>query len=103
MDGVKSEPRLGRDWGEEDEQTYVNECCSPVNRTEVTLDGRGGGDPILPGEVLLFWPVSKGHETEPRREEALIGKKTEDGRSACSTEDSGPETPGDSVEGKTPA
>jgi|APFre7841882724_1041349.scaffolds.fasta_scaffold20264_3 hypothetical protein len=48
MDGVKSEPRLGQDWGEEDEQACVNECCSPVNRTEVTLDGRGGGDPILP-------------------------------------------------------
>jgi hypothetical protein len=73
------------------------------DRGDVGRERGRGGDPILPGEVLLFWPGSKGHETEPRREEALIGKKTEDGRSACSTEDSGPETPGDSVEGKTPA
>ena len=37
----------------------------------------------------------------PERGETLIGEGTEDGRSACSTEDSGPEKPGNSAEEKT--
>lgn len=37
----------------------------------------------------------------PERGETLIGEGTEDGRSACSTEDSGPEKPGNRVEEKT--
>ena len=37
----------------------------------------------------------------PEKGETLIGEGTEDGRSACSTEDSGPEKPGNSVEEKT--
>ena len=37
----------------------------------------------------------------PERGETLIGEGTEDGRSAYSTEDSGPEKPGNRVEEKT--
>jgi len=43
----------------------------------------------------------KGPENGPERGEPLIGEGTEDGRSAYSTEDSGPEKPGNSVEEKT--
>ena len=69
------------------------------------LDEIGGGGAILPGEILLFWPRSfPGGAIKPNREgrETLIGKGTEEGRSACSTEDSGPEKPGNRVEEKTP-
>jgi hypothetical protein len=37
----------------------------------------------------------------PERGETLIGEGTEDGRSACSTKDSGPGKPGNRVEEKT--
>ena len=74
-----------------------------MNRTEVKLDGIWGGGAILPGEVLLFWlrEFPGGVIKRTREGETLIGEGTEDGRSACSTEDSGPEKPGNSVEEKT--
>ena len=68
------------------------------------MDEIWGGGAILPGEILLFWPRSfPGGAIKPNREgrETLIGKGTEEGRSACSTEDSGPEKPGNRVEEKT--
>jgi hypothetical protein len=43
----------------------------------------------------------RGYKTGPRGEETLIGKGAEGGRSACSTEDSGPEKPGNRAEEKT--
>jgi hypothetical protein len=50
-------------------------------------------------------PGSKGFREEstngPVEGETLSGKGTEDSRSACSTEDSGPEKPGNRVEEKT--
>ena len=74
-----------------------------MNRTEVKQDGIWGGGAILPGEVLLFWlRLFPGGVIKRTREgETLIGKGAEDDRSACSTEDSGPEKPGNRAEEKT--
>ena len=48
-----------------------------------------------------FDRFQKGPSNGPERGETPIGKGTEGGRSACSTEDSGPEKPGNRAEEKT--
>ena len=45
--------------------------------------------------------MAHGFTKPPALPEVMTGKGTEDGRSACSTEDSGPEKPGNRVEEKT--
>jgi len=72
------------------------------NRSEAGRDmGRRCG--LTRGSPPVLAPIvsGRGYKNGPERGETLIGKGTEGGRSACSTEDSGPEKPGNRAEEKT--
>ena len=80
-----------------------SEARYPAYRTDVKLDGIRGGGTTYPGKPSCSDTGGRQrcHKTEPSRR-TRSGKGAEGGRFADSTDDSGPEKPGNRVEGKTP-